>query len=220
MENQNPQGEQPTPPSTPQPVPSTPKSKLPLILAGFLTVLIIGGGAYYLGMQNNSQTPYSLTPTPTLMGESTELTKITPTPLPTSAVNDQSDWKTFTGDDYSVKYPVDWTQTGPSDYLNTVQLINSQKTVSITLSKGQYPYGFSGSNNSTTNDISIEIDGKTIQAKEIVSDKGAYVDFKIGEYHILYGTDYPAVGTQASLTDYNQLKETISDILKSFTLNK
>ncbi|MDQ5954756.1 MAG: hypothetical protein QG583_684, partial [Patescibacteria group bacterium] len=95
MENQNPQGEQPTPPSTPHPVPSTPTSKLPLILAGFLTVLIIGGGAYYLGMQNNSQTPYSLTPTPTLMEESTELTKITPTPLPTSAVNDQSDWKTF-----------------------------------------------------------------------------------------------------------------------------
>ena len=205
--------------STPQPALPAPKSKLPFILGELLLLFLVSGGAYYLGTQKNSeQTQIATTPSPTSAKQNN--IDVSLTPIPTTVTDNRNSWKTYTGTSYTFMYPSDWKQSGPDEYLETVQLLNPNKTVSITISKGQYPYGFSGSSNITINPIAIKIDGKTLQTKENVSSKGAYVDFAVGEFHILYGTDYPAVGTQASLTDYNASKETIAEILSGFKLTQ
>lgn len=184
------------------------RGNFPIILGVLILLLLIGGGAYYLGTQNsNRQTTQVNTPSPTA-------------PIPTTSTNKKSNWKTYSGTAYTFIYPSEWKQTGPDQYLETVQLLNPAKTVSITISKGQYPYGFSGEMDAKTNKITINVNEGNIEATEtILNNKGAYVDFAVGEYHILYGTDYPAVGTP-SLTDYNASKETIAEILSSFKLTK
>lgn len=188
-----------------------------IILGVLVLLFVIGGGAYYLGTQYSSRPTTQInTSSPNASQQTNVVTS--PIPNPTATVNKKDDFKSYMGAAYTFMYPSEWKQTGPDQYLETVQLINPNKTVSITISKGQYPYGFSGPSDIKTNPITIHIDGKTIEARENVSGKGAYVDFSIGEYHILYGTDYPAVGTQASLTDYNSSKETIAEILSSFKL--
>lgn len=188
-----------------------------IILGVIVLLLIVGGGAYFLGTQkNNTQPQQVITLSPTLQPTTTVTT---PTSYPTISINQKNNWRTYNGENYTFMYPADWTLTGPSEFLETVQLMNPNKTVSIIISKGQYPYGFGGENTAITNKIAVKVDGKDIDETEIIlNNKGAYVDFAVGEYNILYGTDYPSGSAQASLSDYNASKETIAEIISSFKL--
>lgn len=188
-----------------------------IILGVIVLLLIVGSGAYFLGTQKNNTQPQQVTTLSPTLQPTTTVT--TPTSYPTISINQKNNWRTYNGENYTFMYPADWTLTGPSEFLETVQLMNPNKTVSIIISKGQYPYGFGGENTAITNKITVKVDGKDIDETEIIlNNKGAYVDFAVGEYNILYGTDYPSGSAQASLSDYNASKETIAEIISSFKL--
>lgn len=60
---------------------------------------------------------------------------LTPTPNPTS------DWKTYTGSDYSFKYPGDWSTTGLNDHALMIAPNNRVEEVKTLLDRGN---GFGG----------------------------------------------------------------------------
>jgi len=196
------------------------RGNFPIIIGVLVLLLVILFSAYYTGALNTKSDVITQqnTASSTLRQINIE---VSPTPILTISTDIKSNWESYTGTGYSFKYPSDWNQTGPEEYLETVLLLNPDKTVSIAISKGQYPFGFGSSGESELNQITININGKTIEANEFVTDEGAFVNFPLGEYYILYGTDYPAVGIQeASLTDYNDSKETIAEIFSSFKFTK
>jgi len=187
------------------------KGSLSVILCIVILLLLVGGGAYYFGTQKNN-TPSPIQPTSTTTSQ---------TPNSTATPIQKNELKTYNGQNYTFMYPVDWTVTGPQEYLETVQILNPNKTVSVTISKGQYPYGFGGEMNAKDTAITINVNGQNIEETEtVLNNKAAFVDFAVGEYHILYGTDYPAIGTKASLTDYIDSKQTIAEILASFKITE
>lgn len=128
-------------------------------------------------------------------------------------LSNTKDWQTFSNDYYTFKYPRDW-QVSEADYLNSVSVINNNKTAAITISEGQYPYSFPVTSQSIKkNAIKINIDGKDYSGEEIIlNEKSVFADIRIDaakEYHILFGNDYPADASNGSLEDYNDHKEVI-----------
>lgn len=108
MDNENQQVNQTpvTSPSTPQSLSQSPKSKLPLILGCILILLLVGGGAYYLGTKKSSEQTLTINkPSP---ASNQQINVITPSISPASV--DMTDWKTYTDSKqmYSIKYPSDW----------------------------------------------------------------------------------------------------------------
>lgn len=115
MENENqPVNQTPLTNTTPTvSTPSTsPKSKLPLILAGILLLLLVGGGAYYLGARNNSKNSLNDTantlPTTNPQNDTTAIPTATPTATTqTAQTNQVAGWNTYTSQAYgfSIQYP-------------------------------------------------------------------------------------------------------------------
>lgn len=149
--------------------------------------------------------------------------KPTQTPVASSSA-DILVWKTYTGENYSFQYPADWILNDNSGYLESVNVENPKKTVNLLISNGQYPYGFGAEQDVVINNLAIFVDGKTYQVKELVTaGKKAYVDFKLDnqdDYHILFGTGYPAASdTNYSIEDYQNSKPIILKILSTLKFN-
>lgn len=150
----------------------------------------------------------------------------TPNPLPQqttqpspSPIDKTANWKTYNRGDLSLKYPPGWS-VRDSDYLNSVFLENKSGSVKITISEGQYPYGFAGPMETKENPLKVVVGDKEYQTKEIIIDnKKAYVNFEVDtpqKHHILFGTGYPADNDlNYSLEDYNASKDTILKILST-----
>jgi len=131
-----PETNQVQPETTPvQPIPSSPKSKLPLILAVIILLGIVGGVGVFFGRSfSGSKSPATIQPT------------ISPTPIPT--LDPTANWKTYNNQKYgfSFKYPSTWvTQFLTLEpYLYTIELspeINKDAPVwalSINISKQDY----------------------------------------------------------------------------------
>lgn len=76
-------------------IPSSPKSKLPLVFMGLILLILFSLGGILLGKY--LYTPKNVVPTPTIAPEQTV--------IPTTTSDATADWKTFTGVDWSFKYP-------------------------------------------------------------------------------------------------------------------
>lgn len=177
------------------------------LIVGILIVAAIAGGAFYFGRS-------SILPSPTPV--------VTQIPPPSQAPADEktANWKTFNTDGYNFKHPSNWNVI-KTDYLKSTRIDNENQTVSITISEGQYPYGYGGDVKFNTRNININVGDKEYSVKEnIVNDKDAYVDFKLDttkNYHILFGTGYPAgCCGKTSLDDYKSSFDTILKILSTF----
>lgn len=117
MEDQNPQIPAPsnfmnsseTPLQNLYPLPSDPKKKRPIliVIATILILVVITSLAtFFLGASKNNSPKIS--------------TQITPTPTPTSTptANPTANWKTYTGNNLSFKYPQDFEITSNQDNSN------------------------------------------------------------------------------------------------------
>lgn len=75
------------------------------LLLGILLLVGVASGTYYLGRQTTSKPPPASVVT-------TPIPQTTPTPSLTSASNNETaNWKTYTGELYSFKYPSDYKPT-------------------------------------------------------------------------------------------------------------
>lgn len=99
-----------------------------LIIVGILVVVVIAGGAYYLGRTTNPKP----SPTPVVTSQSPQPTP-NASPTPTDA-GETANWITYTNikANYSFKYPTDWTQlyisfSGCSECIDGLDLSSSQK---------------------------------------------------------------------------------------------
>lgn len=204
---------------TPSPKQSFPRSTtFLLVVLGLLVIaLSVFVGTQIGNKQTSSQHAEVILPTtsPTqIVVNPTALpTTVTPTPNPT--VN----WKTYTGTEYTFRYPQDWTLRSEEND-NAVFMANKEGSVGIVFSDSQYPYGFGpGYIELKRNDLHIPFLGKTIVAKEVDS---SFADFSVKdprELHILFGTGYPIASvsdSNKSISDYAASKETILKILSSF----
>ena len=144
----------------------------------------------------------------------------TETPAPTT--DETANWKTYTANGYSFAYPADWTVT-KSDYINTVQVMNPSKTVSLLISDSGYPFDLSPDTKMTSTDIEVTVAGKMYTEKEnIVNNSSVYTDFKLdttADHHVMFGSGTPVPFTQASLSDYTQLKPTLLKILSTIKIS-
>lgn len=171
--------------------------KIVLIL---LLLAVVGSGAYLAGKNQVNLPGFVQSPSQT--------------PNPTA------NWKTYGNSKLSLKYPPNWNLK-TSDYLGSdFQLENSTGSISITVSKGQYPYSIQGygSNEIETNNLSVKVGEIFYQTQGyILAKQKVYADVTVGEYHILFGTGYPAGNDNlASLSDYQKEKNTILQILSTF----
>lgn len=190
----------------------------PFALVGIVLLLLVAGGAYYLGKS----------------GPSAPASPPSATIVPTTAPIDQTaNWKRFEGKVYSFNYPPDWiAQENQDTYLGDVaKITNQSKSLVLNVSTNQLPYGIEAPKTYETHDLTLTIEGKTYTAKEIVfswggnnttvSQGNAVVDYlfrKNGKnFHILFGTGYPAGEDRfSSLNDYTANKSVFSDILSTF----
>ncbi len=148
-----------------------------------------------------------------------------------SSSDETANWKTFSNNNYSFKYPVDWSiQDQPKDstnrYSEVVNIKNLSGSVAIILSPFQYPYGLEGEDiakSIQTNDLTVTIEGNQYLVKETTFLKNkAFVDMKVQrtkEHHILFGTGYPAAEDKlASLSDYKSNRNLILKMLSTLKI--
>lgn len=93
------------------------KSKLPIILivALLLIILLAAGVFFWKNMMTSSEPAPAVEETPIVE-------EVTPEPTPMSSTSaDMSDWKTYTGSDYSFKYP-NTVKVLPEDDANEINL--------------------------------------------------------------------------------------------------
>lgn len=87
------------------------RSNFPIILGVLALLLVVGGGAYYLGTQNNRSAPQ----TQNIYAQPTINPKNNPTDWPVTTQSTQSDeqadWKTFTSKicNFNLKTPLTWS---------------------------------------------------------------------------------------------------------------
>lgn len=114
---------------------SEPKKGFPkfaLILAAFIILFLVGGGAYLLG---KSSTPKQEQPTTA----EKQTPAVTNTPTTTPTPDETASWETYTGNAYSIKYPTDYhtsiTASGLSisDSTGQFNLIISSEPTSLDL---------------------------------------------------------------------------------------
>ncbi len=177
--------------------------------------IAIGVGGYFLGMQKTKPVSQSQQLTPTISQPS-------PTADPTANPDlIGANWKTYIHGNLTFKYPPDWTAKD-FNYANSVIIENMKSSVKMTISEGQYPYGFEGPQPDVKkNLLKVVVNGKEYQATEnIIGNEKAYVDLEldtIQKHHILFGTGYPADDDlNISLEDYYASKDTILKILSTF----
>lgn len=197
-----------------------------LLIVGAFIIAVLLGGVYLFNKQFNNNSASSVTTnqkrtiitptvTPSVSAESAE-------PLPSVALEETVDWKTYDKKNFVLKYPNTWSIQEESEYLNTVEFTNNNKTVTLLISEGQYPYGFESPDTKTeSKSISLIVGGKNYQTNETtINNKSVFVNLKLNNsfnHHVLFGTGYPASGKD-SLTDYNQEKNTIVKMLSTFKL--
>lgn len=193
--------------------------------APILIILLIGialaaiGGAYYFGTLKSTPLQPIASSTPTSASQTPQATpKSTSNPSQNPA-DETANWKTHNDTDYNFQYPSDWN-VKKNDYLNSTQITNKNQTITITISEGQYPYGYGGEVKLDTREIKIVVDNKEYSVKEnTVNNKEAYVDFKLNtpkNHQILFGTGYPASCCgKTSLVDYKDSLDTILKILST-----
>lgn len=141
-----------------------------------------------------------------------------PSTVPISTPDITVDWKTYSGKEYTFRYPQDWSLRSEEDD-NVIFMANKEASVGIVISDSNYPYGYGPGVVLKEKDLNIVFLGKTIIVKER---DGSFVDFSINdprELNILFGTGYPvaSVGDNTkSISDYSASKETILKILSTF----
>ncbi len=208
-----------THPIFPQQPPQEPKQNYGKIaFFAFFTVIFIGG-LLFIGFQLGQNKAPKQAAKPTMV--------VSPTP------EDITKWETYDNNEYSFQYPSTWSIEGKyDDYFKgqMVTMINPSKTIKVTVSPAQIPYGFGGVGEEKSTSIKIFTDGQTFETKENIYGWGneaadrVYVDLKIPkkkDYHILFGTGYPAADDQnPSLDDYNAEKTTIIKILSSLKITE
>ena len=201
-------------------------AKLVTVEAGLSSILIVlfialavVGYLYYQNQGKSAPAPQQIPqPSPTTAASPTQTTSAE-TANPDSI---GANWKTYIHGSLTFKHPFDWIAKD-FDYSNSVIIENMKSSIKITVSEGQYPYGFEGPGpmNIKENPIKITVSGKVYQTTEkIIEDKKAYVDLELDtpqKHHILFGTGYPADDDlHISLEDYYASKDTILKILSTF----
>lgn len=147
---------------------------------------------------------------------------------PTESVNETANWKTYSDKTYSFKYPLTWVvEEGTKvteDYFkgDVVTITNQTGTIAIQITPEQTPYGFAEVKQ-TRQDLEVQVEGKKYTVSEITTNGSkAFVDMELQkgkEYHILFGTGYPAAeDAKISLSDYNSSKDIILQILSTLTI--
>ena len=162
---------------TPSPKQSFPRLTTFLLVAFGLLVIAL---SVFVGIQiGNNQMPSqqlevalpTASPTQIVVNPTALPTTVAPTPNPTA------NWKTYTGNEYTLKYPQDWSLRS-TDYENAIFMANKKGSVGIVFSDSQYPYGFGPGVDLKENALNIEFLGKTIAVKEVDS---SFVDFSVKE---------------------------------------
>lgn len=203
------------------------KGNLSIILGFAVIIILIAGGAYYLGTQN-TRIPSSNSNTQPKNLQADKLVNPTNKPVETQdhQIDEKTDWKIHNGQVYSLKYPYDWiVNEAYDDYFgNQITVTNSAKSTVLRVLTGRQPYGYSGSTDVKSNSIVIKVEGVSYDVKEeIVDGRTALVDHTVKkggkEYQILFGTGYP-VGEDklASIPDYYAAKETLIKILSTLVI--
>ncbi len=208
--------------STIPPQPSY-SSRPPLIIGVIIITLFIIciSGAYYLGTKQMNK-PSIPVFKPTFIPIPTVTPLSIPSPMESNKKiqtltisNKTAGWKTYTDDYYFFKYPSDWFVDVALAGEQVVKLLNHNRTVTMGIYTRQPIYG--RITPPITTDLTIVIEGKTYSTQEF---DRSFVDLKIKkdkEYHILFGTGYPAgADNRRSLPDYNAARDTILTVLSTF----
>ena len=185
---------------------SAQKGNIVIPLLATVALIAVLSAAFFFWQTQQSQTQ------PTV-----QYSSVTPTPVPTTQ-NEIANWKTYSDDYYSFKYPPNWQAAQKCDScVGQVDITNPTKTVTIGISPEQAIYG-GITPPAETDSLTINVAGETYKVTEY---ENSYVDFTVqangSEHHILFGTGYPAgQDNKKSLPDYKSAKNTIIVILSTF----
>lgn len=168
----------------------------------------VGFGAFYYGKNTKSSSDSPIDP-----GFFKNPGRSTPTPT----LDETANWKTYTHEALSFKYPSDWS-AATSDYLNSIKVVDKDKTVCITISEGQWPFGFGGDINIKQESLALRIGDREYQTEEtVVDEKDMYVNIKLDtskDHTVTFGT-IAICDINGTLQDYYRGKNTILTILST-----
>lgn len=217
-------------PAQPQPIQPPPvnnqKGFLPIILGIFVLLLVVGGGAYYLGTQNSRTAPQAQNTNTQPTTNPQNNTATDPTDAPITTQSPQSDetagWKTYSSSILSFKYPATLNlEEREKNYIVLLSDANNPQSVLVSIDARQ-----TGNYASYDKAVSSTKEGIiNVQTEEMTN--GVKISGKVGPGYgegqpitialFKYGT--AAVEAETTTTNQNQL-QTFNKILSTFTLNK
>lgn len=139
----------PTQETTPEQYPQQPVTEQPIkqkgvllpVIGGVFLIVVVGAGAYYLGITKSSTQPVTKDATPTSsLQPSPTISTISPTATQPST-DQTANWKMYTSSsEFTFKYPSDWTITPDTYKYNYISLRSPDYSVNTegieTLDKG------------------------------------------------------------------------------------
>lgn len=145
----------------------------PIVLGILVLLIVVGGGAYYLGTQNGRTTSQGQNnPQSTINPENTvAIPTSTPTDTQTTSDTETVNWKTYadTRNNFSIKYPSGWTEKGPvADNDTTLVYLHADES----FGEGPEPIQYY---------VWIYSDSKLPSAKLTKESLGAYTIYKTDE---------------------------------------
>lgn len=211
-----------------------------LILVGIVLVVVMVGGAYYLGTKNNKSQNSVVTPNSSSSPTSTPSvdSQVTPTPTPTvvSQTLDTTQWLTYKSPSFSasvgsspvafsIKYPSSWkvgydnqpVATSPNTYGDG--FIFTYNDYQIKIAKGYAP----GGNECESSDIKVYTEFNTVDSQHKFRRVKAYEGETIKPGTIIFTIcstipGYPKMG-YVSNSEFGKISYTLPQTYDNSTLN-
>ncbi len=204
------------------------------------SALLLGLGVYFIGREttgNDEITPVSPQSLPTPAPLLRDDTSYNPNSPPSS---DTEVWKSYSDKTYTFTYPPTWkaqagSKVGEEHYGGDMATITSPSpAVGIILSPTGTTYGFEGgaSNHNDGKTLTVTINGRKYSDTEDIftytnsadKERRAFVDMTVPvgnkQFHVLYGTGYPATEDRfADYAEYQKYRPTILQILNTLQIS-
>lgn len=200
------------------------RSRLPIVLAALVLLLVVGSGAYYVGTQYSRTGPQSQSTNtwPTTTSPNNTVTNPTHTTTQNPQNNETASWKTYSSSILSFKYPATLTlEERQKNYIVLISDANNPQSVLVSIDARQ-----SGNYANYETAVSSTKAGLT-DVQTVETTNGVNISGKVapgygeGQPIIIALFKYGTAAVEAETTSTNQSQlQIFNTILSTFTLYK